>query len=87
MDRLSVMRFGQAHTGLRLITTLIVVVLLPPVIAVFAAPLLLLLFPVVWLAIPFLIATLLSRTAIAALRRWEGLEGPRLRYRALWLAN
>ena len=87
MDRWSVLRSSRAHTGLRLATTLIVVVLLPPVIAVIAAPLLLLLFPVVWLAIPFLIATLLSRTALAALRRWEVLEGPRLRYRALWLAS
>jgi hypothetical protein len=87
MDRLRAMRWGEAHSGLQLTSVLIGAVLLPPVIAVIAAPLLLLLFPVVWLAIPFLIASLLSRTALAALRRWEGLEGPRLRYRALWLAG
>lgn len=59
---------NRAHAGWRLVATLIaVVVLLPPLLAFAAAPFLLLLFPVAWLAIPFLITTLLCN-ALAAHR-------------------
>lgn len=51
----------MARSGLvRTVVSALAVVLLPPFIAVAAVPLALLLFPVAWLAIPFIVTTLLG---------------------------
>lgn len=50
----------MARYGVRLFVSTLAVVLLPPFIAVAAVPLALLLFPVAWLAIPFIVTTLLG---------------------------
>ena len=50
----------MARYGVRLFVSTLAVLLLPPFIAVAAVPLALLLFPVAWLAIPFIVTTLLG---------------------------
>lgn len=51
----------MARSGfVRTVVSTLAVVLLPPFIAVAAVPLALLLFPVAWLAIPFIVTTLLG---------------------------
>lgn len=50
----------MARYGLRPFVSTLAVLLLPPFIAVAAVPLALLLFPVAWLAIPFIVTTLLG---------------------------
>ena len=55
----------MARYGVRLFVSTLAVLLLPPFIAVAAVPLALLLFPVAWLAIPFIVTTLLG-DAVAA---------------------
>jgi hypothetical protein len=45
---------------MRLFVSTLAVLLLPPFIAIAAVPLALLLFPVAWLAIPFIVTTLLG---------------------------
>jgi hypothetical protein len=52
--------------GLRLFVSTLAVLLLPPCIAVAIVPLALLLFPVAWLAIPFIVATLLGDAVAGA---------------------
>lgn len=50
----------MARYGLRPFVSTLAVLLLPPFIAVAIVPLALLLFPVAWLAIPFIVTTLLG---------------------------
>jgi hypothetical protein len=54
------MRSKATGSGLRLVVSTLAVLLLPPFIAVAIVPLALLLFPVAWLAIPFIVPTLLG---------------------------
>lgn len=60
MARSDLVRASATGSGLRLLVSTLAVVLLPPFIAVAAIPLALLLFPVAWLAIPFIVTTLLG---------------------------
>lgn len=60
MARSDLAREHATGSGLRVVLTMLAVVLLPPFIAVAAVPLALLLFPVAWLAIPFIVTTLLG---------------------------
>jgi hypothetical protein len=55
----------MARYGLRLLVSTLAVLLLPPFIAAAIVPLALLLFPVAWLAIPFIVATLLGDSLAA----------------------
>jgi hypothetical protein len=59
-----------SHAGLHLTLVLFAGVVLPPLLALVAAPVLLVLFPVAWLAIPFLVASLLSRVLSAQRAQW-----------------
>jgi len=68
MNRVDVVRSSQTGGGLRLFETVIAVLLLPPLVAVMAAPLVLLLMPAVWLAIPFVVITMLNNVLAARAR-------------------
>lgn len=60
MARSDLARANATGSGLRLLVSTLAVVLLPPFLALAAVPLALLLFPVAWLAIPFIVTTLLG---------------------------
>jgi hypothetical protein len=60
MARSDLVRASATGSGLRLLVSTLAVVLLPPFVAVAAIPLALLLFPVAWLAIPFIVTALLG---------------------------
>ena len=53
-------------SGLRSLVSILALLLLPPFIAVAIVPLALLLFPVAWLAIPFIVPTLLGDALVGA---------------------
>jgi hypothetical protein len=65
MVRSDLVRANATGSGLRLCVSTLAVVLLPPFIAIAAVPLALLLFPVAWLAIPFIITNLLGDVVAA----------------------
>ncbi|HET8938678.1 MAG TPA: hypothetical protein VFN67_34770 [Polyangiales bacterium] len=79
----------MARYGVRLFVSTLAVLLLPPFLAVAAVPLALLLFPVAWLAIPFIVTTLLGDALTAGAQpkkkpkasvpdaRWLPLTAPR----------
>jgi hypothetical protein len=60
MARIDCLRATATRGGVRLLVSTLAVLLLPPFIAVAIVPLALLLFPVAWLAIPFIVTTLLG---------------------------
>jgi hypothetical protein len=60
MARSDLVRSNASGKGLRLVVSTLAVLILPPFLAAAIVPLALLLFPVAWLAIPFIVATLLG---------------------------
>ena len=69
MDPVVVAPSDRAGAGLRLFVTVMAVLLLPPLVAVLAAPLALLLMPLAWLAIPFIVISMLNNSLAAGARR------------------
>lgn len=68
MARSDLKRTKATGSGLRLLVSAFAVLLLPPFIAAAAIPLALLLFPVAWLAIPFIVPALLGDALSAGAR-------------------
>jgi hypothetical protein len=60
MARFDLVQANATGSGVRLLVSTLAVVMLPPFIAAAVIPLALLLFPVTWLAIPFIVTTLLG---------------------------
>jgi hypothetical protein len=65
MGRAGVVPSNQRHNASRLVLTVVAVLLLPLVLAVLAVPIVLLLVPAAWLAIPFVVITMLNRVLAA----------------------
>ena len=82
MARSDLVRANATGSGLRWVVSAFAVVLLPPFVAAAAIPLALLLFPVAWLAIPFIVTTLLGDALVAGARA-KGKPAPRRRSRSL----
>lgn len=72
MARSDLVRAHATGSGLRWFVSALAVLLLPPFIAAAAIPLALLLFPVAWLAIPFIVTTLLGDAVSAGAQPTAG---------------